>query len=82
MFWGIWEGFVTKLVHRAYSRVRPLAINTTGSSKIGSCALLCGALVAIVLKVGEGDAFDMTSNTSLYDFLGGFTVEPSTLKDL
>lgn len=47
MFVGIWEELVTKLVHRAYSGVRPSAINTPGSTKIASCALLCGALVAI-----------------------------------
>lgn len=49
VFWGgIGEGFVTKLVHRAYSGVRPPAINTPGSTRIANCGLLCGALVAIV----------------------------------
>lgn len=59
---------VTKLVHRAYSGVRPSAINTPGSTRIASCALLCGALVA-GLRVGEADAFDMKGDTTLYDFL-------------
>lgn len=47
MFGGIREELVTKLVYLAYSGVRPSAINTPGSTRIASCALLCGALVAI-----------------------------------
>ena len=50
--WKIWEGFVTKLVHRAYSGVRPSAINTSSGTRIASCALLCEALDAIVGGLG------------------------------
>lgn len=66
MFGGIWEELVTKLVHRAYSGVRPSAINTPGSTRIASCAPLCGAFTAIV-RVVEGDVIDMRGDTTLYD---------------
>ena len=68
MFGGNWKELVTKLVHRAYSGVRPLAKNIPCSTRIASCALLCEALVAIFLGLG-GDAFDMRGNTSLIDFI-------------
>lgn len=64
MFVGIWEELVTKLVHRAYSGVRPSAINTPGSTKIASCALLCGALVAIDSWL-EGCSFERKGDLTL-----------------
>jgi len=51
--WKIWEGFVTKLVHRAYSGVRPSAINTPTRTRMASCALICEALDAIVSGLGR-----------------------------
>lgn len=61
MFWGICGGggLVTKLVHSAYSGVRPPAINTPIGTRIASCALLCGASLGNSLKVGEGDGLVM-----------------------